>query len=502
MDPAEGRERRSMEPLHRVRALVRERVLPVWAAGAQWRSSAGARWLTMLAALSALAVPAVIISLRPSPAEAARLGFCLAISALTSVALAVGAHWLTTRARMESVRVQLGAPIVLTALVISVNVVLLARLLFASRQDVQLLFVFVAFGIAVALLLSSPLTGRITRAVARIERGAGRIAAGEYAFRIAEEGSGAAKDLSHLTHLINEMAISLQDALDRRQAAEAHRSRVVTAVSHDLRTPVSSIQAMVEAITDGLVTDPATMDRYHQTLLTEVWHLTAVMEELFELTRLESGAFALQREHAHIEDLIEDALEATRERAERAHIYLNRQVDSGLPAIAVDVRRMYRVLEGLLQNAVRYTCPGGAIVVHAGVLPSSAGNEDVLVQVIDTGAGILAGDLPHIFEPTYRAETSRTRPCPSADTDGAREDPEAGLGLAIAARIVDAHGGRIWAVSPLPPHVRTQLALADGACAPPRAFAGTMLSFTLPATRSPEAADTHPSVPRHRIPTT
>src|SRR5690348_9917691 len=144
-------ERLSMETVYRARTVVRETLMRVWADSVRWRSSAGARWLTMLAALSALAVPVVIISMRPSPSELTRLGLCLAISALTSVALAVGARWLTDRARMESVRVQLGAPIVLTALVISVNVVLLARLLFLSRQDVQLLLAFVAFGIAVAL---------------------------------------------------------------------------------------------------------------------------------------------------------------------------------------------------------------------------------------------------------------------------------------------------------------------------------------------------------------
>jgi signal transduction histidine kinase len=498
MDPAGAQERLNMETLRRARTFVRESLLPVWADGARWRSSAGARWLAILAVVSALAVPVVVLSLRPSPAQAARLGFCLAISGLTSIALAVGARWLTDRARMESVRVQLGAPLVLTALVIAVNVVLLARLLFFSRQDVQLLLAFVAFGIAVALTLSSPIAGRITRAVARLERGAGRIAAGEYAFRIVEEEPGAAKDLTHLTHLINQMATGLEEAFQGRQAAEAQRRRVVMAVSHDLRTPVSSIHAMVEAIADGIVTDPATLDRYHQTLLTEIWHLTALMEELFELTRLESGAFVLQREQAHMEDLITDALEATRERAEQVHIHLGCQVDGALPTLSMDAKRIARVLDSLLRNAVRYTCPGGTVLVRAGMLPSSDGNEDVLVQVIDTGAGIAAGDLPLIFEPTYRAEASRKRQWPPAGMTSA--DPEAGLGLAIAARIIEVHGGRIWAVSPLPLDIRVQVALADGCSDAPSALSGTMLSFTLPVTCPPEAANTRPALPRHRTP--
>src|SRR5947209_6086881 len=130
MERSEAEERLSMESLRRAQAWVHERLLLVWADRALWRSSAATRWLTVLAVLSALAVPAVIISLHPSLAEAARLGLCLMVSALTSIALAVGTRWLADRARRESVRVQLGAPIVLTALVIAVNVVLLARLLF------------------------------------------------------------------------------------------------------------------------------------------------------------------------------------------------------------------------------------------------------------------------------------------------------------------------------------------------------------------------------------
>lgn len=438
------------------------------------------RWLTVLAIVSAVAVPVVVIGLRPSPVEAMRLGYCLAISGLTSIALAVAARWMTNRPRMDSVRMQLGIPIVLTALVIAVNVILLARLLFFSRQDVQLLLAFVAFGIAIALALSSPIAGRITRAVARIEGGAGRIAAGDYGFRIAEEGPGAAQDLTHLTHLINQMAIGLEEACARRQAAEAHRRRVVTAVSHDLRTPVTSIQAMVEAISDGLVTDPDTMDRYHQTLRAEVWHLTALMEELFELTRLESGAYVLQREPAHITDLIADAVEAARVRAEQARIELNCQVEGVVPALSMDARQIARVLDCLLQNAVRFTWPGGMILIRAGLLPSAGGTPDVLVQVIDTGAGIAAADLPHIFEPTYRGEASRKRQYTSADVASA--DPEAGLGLAIAARIVEAHAGRIWAVSPLPPDIRARVAVAGDGSEARRERSGTMLSFTLPTT--------------------
>ncbi|HEV2237200.1 MAG TPA: HAMP domain-containing sensor histidine kinase [Ktedonobacterales bacterium] len=456
------------------------------------RSSIGKRWITILAVLSALAVPALVVSLRPSSAEATRVGVCLAISGLTSIALAMGARWITERRRTESVHAQLSVPLVLVALVISVNVILLARLLFSSRQDVQLLVAFVAFGVAVALALSSPIAGNITRAIARIEGGAKRITAGEYGFRIAEDGHGAVHELAGLTHLINQMGGFLEDALRERQAAEAHRLRLVTAVSHDLRTPVSSIHAMVEAISDGVVTDPVTLDRYHQTLLAEVWRLTALMEELFELTWLESGAVALQRQQARMVDLLSDAVEAVCERATQAQVSLSSHIESTIPPLSLDAERIARVLGSVLQNAIRYASPGGTVQLRAGVLSSEHGSEDVLVRVIDTGCGIAADDLPLIFEPTYRADGSRQRraPCGNLATESATrggptsDDLEVGLGLSIAARIVELHGGRIWAVSPLPPDIRAQV--AESGLDTRSASSGTMLCFTLPIPRSPE----------------
>jgi signal transduction histidine kinase len=482
-----------METLGRLRTIVREHLPHVWAARTGWRPGASARWFTILAMVSALAVPVVMLTLRPSPAQAARMGFCLAISGLTSIALAVGARWLTDRRRLDSVHAHLHAPVVLAALVIAVNVVLLARLLFFSRQDVELLLAFVAFGIAVALALASPIAGRITRAVARIEGDVGRIAAGEYGFRIAEDGSEAGNGLTHLTRLINQMATGLEEASEERQAAEAQRRRLVTAVAHDLRTPISSIHAMVEAITDGIVTDPATLDRYHQTLLVEAWRLTALMEELFELTRLESGTFVLQREEARLEYLITDALDSVRERVAELPVTLGCQVESPLPAFCMDSKRIVRVLESLLENAVRYTRQGGMVLVRAGTMPANGRTEDVLVQVIDTGEGIAADDLPLIFEPTYRADASRKRECMPAGVTSA--EAEAGLGLSIAARIVEAHGGRIWAVSPLPPETRAQVTFATGCSDAVDALPGTMLNFTLPVT-SPETANTLPRLSR------
>lgn len=477
-----------MPSLGRARTRAQERLLSAWSSARGWLVRSVTQWAAILVLVSVLLVAPVVLGLRPAPGQAARLGISLALCSLTSVALLLGARWVLGRPRMTSVQVQVGVPFLLAALVIAANVVLLARLLFASLVDVQLLIVFLAFGVTVALALSSPLAGRVTRAITTIERGAGHIASGEYAFRFEEAEARTAQDLTRLSHLINQIASGLQEADQGRHAAEAHRQRLVTALSHDLRTPLTAIQALVEAITEHIVTDPATLERYHQTLVSEVGHLSTLVDDWFELTRLESGIFILEREPVRVEDLLTPALAAVRARAEQGHIALRCDLDEALPVLTVDAKRMARVFASLLQNAIRYSCPGGTVQICAGVTTAQDGRSDMLIRVIDTGTGVAADDLPLIFEPSYRGDASRGRECGPVGMTSA--ETAAGLGLSIAARIVEAHGGRIWVVSPLPPDVGAELDAAGGCSSAGETVTGTMLCFTLPVLRPPESGET------------
>jgi signal transduction histidine kinase len=263
------------------------------------------------------------------------------------------------------------------------------------------------------------------------------------------------------------------------QTAEAQRCQTITALSHDLRTPISSIQAMVEALADGVVTDPATVRRYHEALRDEVVHLSALLDGLFELSRLESGVLALKRERTDVAELIADAVRARAECAERARVALRCQVEGVVPPIVVDARELYRVADCLLDNALRYTAAGGTILVRVSARSRSRDGRDVLVQVIDTGSGIAEHDLPHIFEPSYRADAARIRaPVPLARHR--RGCQQAGLGLTIAARIITAHGGRIWAASPTPAGLRARVSRVRGFPLPLTAGPGTVLSFSVP----------------------
>ncbi|MGO8950364.1 MAG: sensor histidine kinase [Ktedonobacterales bacterium] len=437
----------------------------------------GLRWAAAIALAFGITLAVLIAILHPSREDAIRLFVYLGMGSLVSILLGEAALWLTDATNVGSIWLKIAIPPLLTAVVIALNVLLIARLMFISNEDGQLLLAFLVFGIAVALLLSSSIAARMTSSIQRIGTGAMRIAEGDYSFRLDRASTNGEDELAQLSRWFNQMADGVQTAFERKQAAERERREVITAVSHDLRTPLASVRAMIEAIDDGIVRDPATIARYHQTVRTELRHLSALLDDLFELSRIESGALALIREPMSIEDIISDVLESTHEQAERAGVTLIGQVSGTLPAVNIDARQIYRALTNLLQNAIRYTPATGTILLRAEYAPSSPSDQSrdgVLVQVIDTGEGVAASDLPHIFERTYRGETSRRR----VPTGGAAvESTGAGLGLAITRGIIEAHGERIWAESPLADET---LALLSSLAGGKPALPGTSLTFTLP----------------------
>ena len=442
----------------------------------RWRWRLGLGWVGGTA-VALLCVAALLNAvLRPSPAHILAMTVYLAVSGAVSLVLGEAALWLADIAKIGSVRLKLALPSLLTAVIIALNVVLVANQMFISVVDSQMALAFLAFGIAVALIISATIAAGITASVGRIEAGARRIADGDYGFRIAEDDPQGSVELSRLAHWFNQMAASVQGAFDQQRHAEADRRGVIAAVSHDLRTPLTSVRAMVEAIEDGVVSDPATIRRYHKTMRVELRHLTVLLDDLFMLSRLESGGLTLEREPLAVEDMISDALEMMATVAAQRRIELAGQVEGELSSVAVDARQMYRVLSNLLQNALRYTPCDGAILIHASRRRGLDGQVEALVRVIDGGEGIERDDLPRVFESTYRGERSRKREASSeveqADTSGA------GLGLAIAKGIVEAHGGRIWAESPLPAESRALLSgILSGS---DHHLPGTVVSVALP----------------------
>ncbi len=476
-------------PLRQVVINCRAALATLWTWRVQAPRSIGWRRLSITAVAFALALLIFVHSLNPSPWQAVRAACWVALSGLLSIGLGSLAHWLMDHAPTRSVKVKLAVPLLLSILVVSVNVVLLARLLFTSSRDVQLVLGSLLFGMTVALVVSLPIIKRVYEAIARIETDARRIASGEYAFRMAEDEATEAWELAQLAHWYNLMGASILEAAARRASAEAERRQVITALSHDLRTPLSAIQIMIDAIAEGVVTDPATIERYHRTIQREADHLTELIGDLFELARLESGTAQLDCDVHRIEDLVDDVVQVMQKQAEQRQVYLAYRIDDDIPHVFADYDRVLRLLSNLLQNAVGHTRAGGIILIRVARGTSAQGDPAVLVHIIDTGEGIAADDLPHVFTATYRGESSRTRHMSLVDPRHA--PPEAGLGLAIAARIVQAHGGQIWAASPLPQDMR-ELAVTcgRGAEVPPTLpeLPGTVVSFSLPARTDREVA--------------
>jgi len=224
-------------------------------------------------------------------------------------------------------------------------------------------------------------------------------------------------------------ALALLQDLTEVRRVESVRRDFIANVSHELRTPLASLKALVETLEDGAMAEPEVARDFLSKMHREVDGLTQLVGELLELSRIESGQAALRPEPVAVERLIRGTVDRLVPQAERAGLSLSTGTDSSLPMVLADGQRVQQVLMNLIHNAIKFTPPGGEIVVGARLQEGLA-----TVWVSDTGVGIAQEDLPRIFERFYKADRSRS-------------GGGTGLGLAIAKHVVQAHGGRLWAES-------------------------------------------------------
>lgn len=269
-------------------------------------------------------------------------------------------------------------------------------------------------GVALVLLLSRRMLGSI----GSLTTAARRLGSGDLSSRVPVRGND---EVAELGRAFNNMA----DALE---SSESQRRSMVSDVAHELRTPLSNIQGHIEAMQDGLLQpDAATLDTVHQQTL----YLNRLISDLSLLAQTEARELQLQLEPESITDITSRVADSFQPRAEAQSVRLDTELSAGLPLLNLDRLRIEQVISNLIDNAIRHTPPGGTVTVIA-----SRHDDGARVIVADTGAGIPADALSHVFDRLYRVDPSRDRA-----TGGG------GLGLTIARQLVEAHGGTVWVES-------------------------------------------------------
>ena len=290
-----------------------------------------------------------------------------------------------------------------------------------TRAVNEVLLVAATAALFTAILISTFVTRRIVRPIQEMKEASRRIANGRYEERVQVMGED---ELAELGLSFNQMAHQLAET-------EARRRRLIGDVAHELRTPLSSMKGVVEGLQDGVLpADPTTFADVQR----ELGRLQRLVNDLEELSRAEAGQIPLETEPVDPALFIQAAVDRLRLQFEDKDVALDLALESNRPLVQVDTQRMAQVMLNLLGNALQYTPLGGQVTVR-----TWRDQDHVIIAVQDTGTGVSAEHLPHLFERFFRVDKSRSR-----------AGGGSGIGLTISKHLVEAHGGRIWAASPGP----------------------------------------------------
>lgn len=329
--------------------------------------------------------------------------------------LAVGVAAACLVGLLPTVRLQLSALAFLAVGLPLAGVFATGWAMFHLHDDVQILEISTGAAlsaVAAALLVAH----RIVAPLAELRAASRHLAAGDLGAR-ARHGRGPA-EIADVAASFNAMAANVEQLFDARR-------ELVAWASHDLRTPIASVQAMLEAIEDGL----AEPDEYLPALQDETRRLSRLVDDLFELARIDAGTLTLELRRTPITDVVSSSLRALDAPARSENVRLEARVDPAAPDVTIAPDKIERVLLNLLTNALRHTPAHGVVAVV--VRPAG---RDVVVAVEDTGPGLPAGSAGRVFDGFWKADPARPR-----------NGGGAGLGLTIARGLVEAHGGRMWA---------------------------------------------------------
>jgi len=282
-----------------------------------------------------------------------------------------------------------------------------------GRGSVAIVGWFALLGLMIFWTLLFSTMRRVGGPLGDVVAAADRAGSGDLSVRVREAGPP----------FLRSIARAFNTMLGRLKTQDDQRRQLMADIAHELRTPLSVIQGRLEGIVDGVYPSD---DQQIRQLLEDTRVLSRLVEDLRTLANAESGAFVLQREPTDLAELIADVISSFRAQAEAQHVTLNRTIADGVPSVDIDPVRIREVLTNVVGNALQHTPAGGSVGVGL-----EAAARGIRIQVIDTGEGIDAADLPKIFDRFAKGPQSRG----------------SGLGLAIARRLVVAHGGTIDAAS-------------------------------------------------------
>ncbi|MFN0091675.1 MAG: sensor histidine kinase [Acidimicrobiales bacterium] len=381
------------------------------------------RWLapaavTAVGAGAALGVAAAVDT--PMAGDTAEILFTAWWPALCVGAAGCAALWALRR---RPVQVQTAVVALVSVASVAAGVVAASASMFLSPHDRDVLFVVLVASGAVGALVALALGERVGRGAAALGSLTERIGEGLPTERGAPPPTS---ELARLAGQLEEMSARLAASASRERALDAARRELVAWVSHDLRTPLAGIRAMAEALEDRVVDDAETVARYHRAIRQDADQLAHLVNDLFELSRIHAGAVPLRLAPADLAELAAEAVELAAPAAAAKAVTL-RGPEPGAPAAAaVSAPELARVLANLIDNALRHTPAGGEVSVAAERVGAVA-----VITVADEGGGVPPEHLERIFELGFTGDEART---PRGG---------AGLGLAIARGLVEAHGGEL-----------------------------------------------------------
>ena len=336
-----------------------------------------------------------------------------------------GAHLLAGRraaAGSLSRQFELGTAITVGLATLAVGAIALA--MFISAHDALLMIVLLVFAGLLTAYSAHVLAGGLMRDIEAVRDGLRRVGEGSRDVVMETE---AQDEIAELADAANRMTAQLGEREAERDMAERARRELIAAVSHDLRTPLTSLRLLSDAVEDDLV-DPETRSRYLAQMSVHLGSLSALIDDLFELSRLEAGDIQWSMQQVALDELVRETVEAMRSQAVQGKVEVRAEVNGLLAPARANPEKLQRVLFNLIQNAIRHTPADGSVTVCA---ETNGGH--VEVEVADTGVGIDEAERDQVFEPFFRGGEGK-----------ARSGEGTGLGLTICRAIVEAHGGKIW----------------------------------------------------------